>query len=91
MEFQDEDIKKLAALSRIELTPQEISLFRDQLTSVLSYVVQSAEAQTTESFPETDESKMRLDEVRPSEATRDALIAAAPVTEEGHISVHSVK
>ncbi|MFA5030952.1 MAG: Asp-tRNA(Asn)/Glu-tRNA(Gln) amidotransferase subunit GatC [Patescibacteria group bacterium] len=92
MQFQDEDIQKLAALSRITLTPHECEKFRDQLTSVLAYVEQvgtvNLDGATSISV---DDSRMRVDKPTKSAATQKELLAAAPCVEEGHISVLSVK
>jgi len=92
MEFQDADIQKLAALSRITLTPHECEMFRDQLTGVLAYVEQVGTVTVREKkLSSFDDARMRLDKPTKSAATQKELLASAPQVEEGHISVLSVK
>lgn len=92
MQFQDEDIKKLADLSRITLTEHELGLFRDQLTSVLTYVEQIGTVDVSDIHaPLVKESRLRADTPETADATNKELMDAAPHTEEGHISVLSVK
>lgn len=93
MEFQDEDIKKLAALSRLSLTQHDTEKFREQLTSILQYVDQV----TKVSFAADDESVeakdnvTRPDKAKKSDVARDDLLKAAPSTEEGYVSVRGMR
>jgi len=92
MQFQDEDIQKLAALSRITLTPHEREMFRDQLTSVLTYVEQVGTVDVSGAVSSfVDDGRMRVDTPIKSAATPKELLESAPHVEEGHISVLSVK
>jgi|GEM_PF-6504478 len=92
MQFQDEDIQKLAQLSRIKLTQHEVELFRDQLTSVLQYVEKVGTVDVSGMKQKgAEDARLRTDESRTADANAKDLLDAAPHIEEGHISVLSVK
>lgn len=92
MQFQDDDIKKLASLSRLELSKHDIEMFRDQLSSVLAYIDQVATIQIhDDDAAPLDDPVFREDIQMPSDATCDELLEAAPHTEEGHILSLQVK
>ena len=40
MELSEQEIKHLAKLARIELTPNEVELFRGQISQILGYIEQ---------------------------------------------------
>jgi aspartyl-tRNA(Asn)/glutamyl-tRNA(Gln) amidotransferase subunit C len=46
--IEKDEIKKLASLARIDLTPEELSLFAKEFESILSYVSHLKEARTGE-------------------------------------------
>ncbi|MBU0598589.1 Asp-tRNA(Asn)/Glu-tRNA(Gln) amidotransferase subunit GatC [Patescibacteria group bacterium] len=48
MGFQEQDIEKLAHLARIELTGEEKKKFAEQISSILDYVKQIQEVDTSE-------------------------------------------
>ncbi|MDD5040078.1 MAG: Asp-tRNA(Asn)/Glu-tRNA(Gln) amidotransferase subunit GatC [Patescibacteria group bacterium] len=47
MELNERDIEKLASLARIELTDLEKELFADQISSILDYVKEIQEVDTS--------------------------------------------
>ena len=47
MAFTEKDVEKLAALARIELTPEEKKKFSGQISSILDYVKQVQEVDTS--------------------------------------------
>lgn len=49
--FTDDDVRKIAKLSRLHLTDEEIPTYRDQLGSILEYVAQLQNVDT-EGVPE---------------------------------------
>lgn len=51
MAFTKADIEKLAKLARIELTEEEKEKFKDQLSSILDYVRQIQEVDTSKVKP----------------------------------------
>lgn len=80
-----EDVRYVAQLARLELTPQEIDVFTGQLGTILEYAGQIANLEaekvppTAHALPLTN--VFRKDEVRPSLAPEEAL-AAAPERED---------
>ncbi len=77
----DIDVARVAALARLELTPEETSLFTTQLTDILTYVDALQEIDTT-GVPPTSHAGAsapvwRDDVVRPS-LDRDTVLAGAP-------------
>lgn len=79
--FTDEDIRKIAALARLELTQAEVALFTAQLSDILGYVDTLGEIDTVgilpTSHPVEAPAVWRDDEPRPS-LDRDEVLAAAP-------------
>ncbi|MBI4239709.1 Asp-tRNA(Asn)/Glu-tRNA(Gln) amidotransferase subunit GatC [Candidatus Uhrbacteria bacterium] len=78
-----EDVSHIAKLARLELTEDEKELFSQQLSSVLSYIEQLKEVDTTgieyHYHVEGLENVMDEDEVTPAdEDTRAALLDAMP-------------
>lgn len=75
------DVERVAALARLELTPDEITLFTKQLGDILAYAAELQSVDTTD-VPATahvgdDRRDERPDEPRPSLSIADA-IANAP-------------
>jgi len=42
------DVQRIATLARLELTPEEIALFADQLTAILAYADQVQQVDTSD-------------------------------------------
>lgn len=96
MQFQDEDIKKLAALSRLKLTQHDVEKFRDQLTSILQYVDQVTHVSLKGDSSDTDDTKsaldvMRADIAKQSNVSKKELLDASATHEEGYVSVHGMR
>ena len=79
--MSDLDVRKIAALARLELGPDEIDRFSRQLRDILTYAEQVQQVDTTgvppTSHPLAESAIWREDEPRPSLA-RDAVLAEAP-------------
>lgn len=88
------DVKRIAELARLELTPDELDLFTRQLGSILTYVEQIRELDTTGVPPTShvlNRPVDRDDALRPS-LSREDLLANAPdaATEAGLFKVPRV-
>lgn len=66
MELTEHNIEKLAELARIELTDEEKKRFGDQLTSILDYVKQIQDVDTT-SVKEAHHTMASKNTLRPDE------------------------
>lgn len=53
MKFSHEDIKNIAELARLELSPEELSLYGEQLSSITDYI------ETLQQLKITDTSKVK--------------------------------
>lgn len=86
-----EQILKLAKLSQLSLTEEEISQYQEDLSSILSYV-ERLEKVDTEGLKPTYQvsgkrNVMRADIVKKQAALPDELLASAPRTEGRYIKV----
>jgi len=99
-----EDVRRVAELANVDLTPDEESRMRHDLNAILDYVAQLAELDTASVEPmaqvsevlgpsgETSAQKLsvlREDEVRPC-LDRDRVMAAAPETDSVFFKVPKV-
>jgi aspartyl-tRNA(Asn)/glutamyl-tRNA(Gln) amidotransferase subunit C len=79
-----EQVRKVALLARLQLTPEEEEKFTTQLGSILDYVQQMSELDVSEVLPTTraiDVSNVtRQDNLQPY-AEREALLRSAPEQE----------
>ena len=77
----DADIVKIAGLARLELTPDEVTLFSKQLTDILGYVAMLNDV-NTDGVPPTSHPvaapAVWRDDVPRHSLTRDELLADAP-------------
>ncbi len=97
MPITEADVKKVADLAHMEITPEELQLFAPQMADIVSYVEQLNAVDTTAVAPalggltpegeQTDSS--RPDEVAPSLGQKVAL-SEAPDAAEGHFRVPKV-
>lgn len=91
--IQKEDIEKLAELSRIAVSGEELDILKHDLESILGYV--SEIQAVSEDVPERIAGELRnvmRDDANPHESgtyTKD-LLAAAPRTDGDYISVKQV-
>jgi len=88
-----EEVRHIAQLARLRLTPEEESRYREQLSSILDYAARLARVDTT-SIPPTATvlpltARLRPDEPRPG-TPRDCILANAPATEEGMFRIPPV-
>jgi aspartyl-tRNA(Asn)/glutamyl-tRNA(Gln) amidotransferase subunit C len=81
-----QDVERIAALARLELSPDELSLFATQLGEILSYA-ESLQRVDTSGVPPTSHiavptalAPMRDDEPRPC-INRDTLLQQAPAAD----------
>ena len=85
------EVTRLAALARIELTPEEVATFTVELEQIREFVEQ-LDGVKLDDTPPTDQvtglqNVTRPDEVKPSEQSREALLANAPQQQDGYIKV----
>ena len=88
-----EQVKKVALLARLELTPEEEEKFTTQLGSILGYVEQLNEVDVSNVPPTTraiDVSNVtRQDELQPY-PERDAILDSAPSQEGDYFKVPKI-
>jgi len=86
-------VEHIAALARLELTPEEKASFHQQLSAILDYFAQLQEVDTSDISPEMGEipagSSLRLDEPRPGLPLED-LLSNAPQVEDDQFRVPPV-
>ena len=93
MKLTRADVEHIAQLARLELAPEEIELFREQLSAILEYAARLQELDT-EAIPPTAQviewrNVMRDDEVRPS-LPQEEVLANAPEARDGYFVVPTV-
>jgi aspartyl-tRNA(Asn)/glutamyl-tRNA(Gln) amidotransferase subunit C len=78
------DVERIAALARLELTPDEVTLFAGQLTAILAYADQVQEADTSrvpvEPAANAGDTASRDDVLVPC-LDRDVLLGQAPAAD----------
>lgn len=89
-----DDIIKLAKLSSLSLSEDEVSSLQDDLTNILNYVEQLDELNTqgvTPAYQVTGlENVLREDTVQQAQASREELLMLAPERKENQIKVPKV-
>ena len=88
-----EQIQHIANLARLELTDEELTRYREQLSSILDHFEQ-LQTLNTENIPPTAsvsvaQAPLRTDEVRPS-LSLDELLSTAPESEQRQFRVPPV-
>jgi aspartyl-tRNA(Asn)/glutamyl-tRNA(Gln) amidotransferase subunit C len=87
----NDDVLKLAQLSRLQLTDEEIEQFKTEISTILDYVeqLQGVELDNYEPTYQVTGLKnvTRPDEVKSYDYTASDLLQNAPATEDGHIKV----
>lgn len=82
---------KLARLSRLHLTDEEIAQFTDEISAILGYVeqLQKVDLKGVEPTYQVTGLKnvMRPDEIKDYGVSPEELLKNAPATEKGHIKV----
>lgn len=93
MAIDDRTVEHVARLSRLELTPEERELFREQLSRILEYFSKLNELDTSDVPPTSHVIPMsnvfREDVVTPS-LEREEVLGEAPDHEEGYFKVPRV-
>lgn len=93
MRISLEEVDHIATLARLGLTPEERERFRDQLTTILSYVNMLSELDTSRVPPSAQvihqENVIRPDVVRPSLSVAEVLMNA-PAAEDNYLRVPPV-
>jgi aspartyl-tRNA(Asn)/glutamyl-tRNA(Gln) amidotransferase subunit C len=78
------DVERIAALARLELTPDEVTLFAGQLTAILAYADQVQEVDTSgvpvEPAANSSDTALRGDVLVPC-LDRDVLLGQAPAAD----------
>src|SRR5690242_3202505 len=89
-----EDVLKLARLSRLSLTDDEIEQFQTEISEILAYVEQLSEVDTKGLEPTSQvtglTNVMRPDEEIDYRTTQDDLLKNAPATEKKQFKVKRV-
>ena len=88
-----EEVKKVANLARLEITPEEEEQFTTQLSSILEYFQQLSELDTTDVLPTTraiDISNVTRSDFNQVYEDREALLEAAPEREDDFFRVPQI-
>jgi aspartyl-tRNA(Asn)/glutamyl-tRNA(Gln) amidotransferase subunit C len=91
-----DEVKRIAALSRIGITPDEASAMSVELSSIVGFVEQLSAVDTTGVEPTSQVTGLvdvwRLDEIRPrsEDLSQADLLMNAPATHDGYIQVRRV-
>ena len=90
-----EEVKKVAALARLNLTDEEVELYRGQLSSILDYVGQLKEVNTDGVEPTSQvtglTNVMREDVVeKASVDEHERIISQFPQKENGYLKVRGI-
>ncbi|MFQ4140084.1 Asp-tRNA(Asn)/Glu-tRNA(Gln) amidotransferase subunit GatC [Nodosilinea sp. PGN35] len=88
-----EQVRKVALLARLELTPDEEEQFTEQLSGILDYVEQLKELNTDDVEPTTRAIELsnitRTDSLQPF-AEREAILDCAPDREDSFFKVPKI-
>jgi aspartyl-tRNA(Asn)/glutamyl-tRNA(Gln) amidotransferase subunit C len=88
-----EEVKKIATLARIELTPEEVAKFQKELSSILDYVNQINEVDTSgvEFSSHTDQTNVfREDTPENSLSQKEATANREKTARDGYFIIKSV-
>ncbi|MDZ7744884.1 MAG: Asp-tRNA(Asn)/Glu-tRNA(Gln) amidotransferase subunit GatC [Candidatus Saccharibacteria bacterium] len=90
----DEDVLKLAQLSRLRLSLDDVQRFKSEISTILSYVEQ-LKSVDLDDLPPTDQvtglkNVTRPDVVRDYKVAPEQLLENAPALEKGQIKVRKV-
>lgn len=93
MKIDREQVKKVAHLARLEITPQEEEEFTTQLSSILEYVEQLNELDTTDVPPTTraiETSNITRDDRLNPFSNKEKLLDQAPLREDNYFRVPQI-
>ncbi|ASC73973.1 Aspartyl/glutamyl-tRNA(Asn/Gln) amidotransferase subunit C [Halomicronema hongdechloris C2206] len=88
-----EQVRKVALLARLELTPEEEQQFTTQLSSILEYVEQLSELDTEAVEPTTralEINNVTRQDVAESFPAREQMLDSAPEREEDYFKVPKI-
>ena len=89
-----DDVLKLARLSRLQLSDQEVEQFKKEISDILQYVEQLQSVDLKGYEPTSQVTGLvnvtRPDEIKNYGPSADDLLKNAPATEKGHIKVKRV-
>ena len=89
-----DEVRRLAKLSRIKLTEEEVERFRSEIESILGYVSKLQDADVSGVEPTSQVTGLtnvtRPDEPRSFGVTKEQLLELAPEQEDGYIKVRRV-
>ena len=93
MPLTREEVLHIARLARVGLTDEDVTRFQEQLSQILGHFEMLSRIPTDDVPPTTHtlplDNVMSPDEPRPS-LTQDALLANAPLAQEGFLRVRGV-
>ena len=77
------DVERIAALARLELTPDEVTLFAGQLTAILAYAdqVQQVDTSGIDAAPAAAAGDAARDDVPAPSLDRDVVLSQAPAAD----------
>ena len=88
-----DEVRHIAALARIGMTAAEVEKFRAEISSILSHVA-ALQAVDTEGVPPTNNGvelvNVWAEDVAADPLPRDAVLANAPLAEDGFVRVRAV-
>jgi len=93
-DLSTEDVLKLARLSRLKLSDDEVNTFKKEINEILSYVDMLKEVDTKDLKPTYQvtglENKMRKDEVKDYGVTQEELLKNLPDKDANYIKTKRV-
>lgn len=93
MSLTPEEVKHIAKLAHLELSDEQLALYREQLSDILDHIAKLNELDTADISPMANAvegaSPLRADEPRPSLPT-EKLLQNAPSAEAGQFKVPAV-
>lgn len=83
MAISSDDVRHVAALARLTLTPEEVERFTKDLSGIFTLIHTLSEVDTSNVEPIADVNNLshitREDVLRPTSSTPDALLAVSPL------------
>ena len=93
MALSEKDVQYVAKLSRLEITPEETAKYTQQLGSILKYIEQLNQLDTSNVEPMAHvldlKNVFRQDEVKPS-LTQAQVLSNGPEVQAGHFKVPKI-
>ena len=93
MPLTSDEVQHIAQLARLELDPDQVALYRDQLSHILDYIAKLRELDTTDVPPTAGgglvRMALRLDRSQPG-LTREALLKNAPEAQDDQFKIPPV-